>query len=339
MNVLVTGGAGFIGSHTVVELANAGFNPIIVDDLSNSDQSVLSGLRHILGYDVPFFKADCNVLSDLQAVVDKFHVEGIIHFAAFKSVGESVIKPLKYYKNNINSLITVLELMQANAISNLVFSSSCTVYGEPDQVPVTENTPRKKAESPYGNTKTFGEDIMEDAAKADQQLKLVSLRYFNPIGAHHSAEIGELPNGVPSNLVPFITQTAIGKREKLTVFGDDYNTPDGSNVRDFIHVVDLAKAHVAALKLLAKKNGGYYDVFNIGTGKGNSVLELIQAFENVNQLALNYEIGNRRAGDIEKIFGDVKKAEKEMNWRAEKNIEEGLKDAWAWEQKLKIRNK
>jgi UDP-glucose 4-epimerase len=337
MNVLVTGGAGFIGSHTVVELVNAGFSPIIIDDLSNSSVSVLAGLKNILGFDVPFYQADCNDFAVVETIVKKHNIEGIIHFAAFKAVGESVQQPIKYYKNNIGSLLNILEVMQATKVLNLVFSSSCTVYGEPDQIPVSEETPKKKTESPYGNTKAIAEDILEDVIKSGENMNIISLRYFNPIGAHASAEIGELPNGVPSNLIPFVTQTAIGKRPKLVVFGNDYATVDGSNVRDFIHVVDLAKAHVAALNLLKTKSGTFYDVFNIGTGNGNSVLEVIQAFEKVNGVKLNYEIGPRRAGDVEKIYGNVEKASEILNWKTEKTLEESLKDAWQWE--LKLNNK
>jgi UDP-glucose 4-epimerase len=334
MNVLVTGGAGFIGSHTVVELVHAGFNPFIIDDLSNSSESVLLGLKHILGQDIPFFKADCSDFEIVKEIVNNNNIEGIIHFAAFKAVGESVEKPIKYYKNNIGSLLNVLEVMQSTGVKNLVFSSSCTVYGQPELIPVTENTPKKKTESPYGNTKSIAEDILEDVVKSGEPMSIISLRYFNPIGAHESAEIGELPNGVPSNLVPFVTQTAIGKRPKLVVFGNDYNTEDGSNIRDFIHVVDLAKAHVSALNLLKSKGGNYYDVFNIGTGRGNSVLEVIDIFEKVNNVKLNYEIGPRRPGDIEKIFGNVEKAKNILNWQTEKTLEESLRDAWAWELKL-----
>lgn len=337
MNILVTGGAGFIGSHTVVELVAAGYNPVIIDDLSNSNESALVGLKNILGFDVPFYKADCNDFSIVQDIVSKHKIEGIIHFAAFKAVGESVKEPLKYYQNNIGSLLNILKVMETSKVRNLVFSSSCTVYGQPDHIPVTEDTPKKKAESPYGNTKAIAEDILEDEIKSGQNMGIISLRYFNPIGAHASSEIGELPNGVPSNLVPFITQTAIGKREKLTVFGNDYDTVDGTNVRDFIHVVDLAKAHVAALNLLKTKTEAFYDVFNLGTGTGNSVLELIKTFEKVNNLKLNYEIGARRSGDIEKIFGNVEKAAKILNWKTEKTLEESLRDAWAWE--LKLNNK
>jgi UDP-glucose 4-epimerase len=338
MNVLVTGGAGFIGSHTVVELVNAGFSPVIIDNLINSSESVLSGLKKIIGFDVPFYKADCNDFEVVKDIVIKHNMEGIIHFAAYKAVGESVQNPLKYYKNNIGSLLNILEVMQATKVKNLVFSSSCTVYGQPDNIPVTEDTPKKKAESPYGNTKAIAEDILEDVIKSGEQMSIISLRYFNPIGAHSSAEIGELPNGIPSNLIPFVTQTAIGKRNKLVVFGSDYNTVDGSNVRDFIHVVDLAKAHVSALNLLKSKEAAFYDVFNLGTGTGNSVLEVIKAFEEVNNLKLNYEIGPRRSGDVEKIYGDVEKASKILNWKTEKSLEESLKDAWTWELKLKNNN-
>lgn len=338
MNVLVTGGAGFIGSHTVVELVNAGFSPVIIDNLNNSSESVLTGLKKIIGFDVPFYKADCNDFEVVKDIIVKHKIEGIIHFAAYKAVGESVEKPIKYYKNNIGSLVNILEVMQVNKVKNLVFSSSCTVYGQPDHIPVTEDTPKKKAESPYGNTKAIAEDILEDVIKSGEQMSIISLRYFNPIGAHPSAEIGELPNGVPSNLIPFVTQTAIGKRNKLVVFGSDYNTVDGSNVRDFIHVVDLAKAHVSALNLLKGKETAFYDVFNLGTGTGNSVLEVIKTFEEVNNLKLNYEIGPRRSGDVEKIYGDVEKASKILNWKTEKSLEESLKDAWTWELKLKNNN-
>lgn len=338
MNVLVTGGAGFIGSHTVVELVNAGFSPVIIDNLINSSESVLAGLKKIIGFDVPFYNSDCNDFEVVRDIVIKHKIEGIIHFAAYKAVGESVEKPLKYYKNNIGSLLNILEVMQATKVKNLVFSSSCTVYGQPDHIPVTEDTPKKKAESPYGNTKAIAEDILEDVIKSGEKMSIISLRYFNPIGAHPSAEIGELPNGVPSNLIPFVTQTAIGKRNKLVVFGSDYNTVDGSNVRDFIHVVDLAKAHVSALNLLKGKGTVFYDVFNLGTGTGNSVLEVIKTFEDVNNLKLNYEIGPRRSGDVEKIYGDVEKASKILNWRTEKSLEESLKDAWSWELKLKNNN-
>ncbi|WP_337045006.1 UDP-glucose 4-epimerase GalE [Emticicia sp. 17c] len=334
MRILVTGGAGFIGSHTVVELVNAGYEPVIIDNFNNSEKTVLKGLRKILKRPVKCYEKDCNDVKALEQICKKENIEGVIHFAAYKAVGESVEKPLKYYENNIGSTLKVLEVMMKLGIKNLVFSSSCTVYGQPDAIPVTEDTPRKPAASPYGNTKTICEDILRDTITAGNPLKIIALRYFNPIGAHPSAHIGELPRGVPSNLVPFITQTAIGIRPKLTVFGNDYNTPDGTNVRDFIHVVDLAKAHVSALKLLANQQDNYYDVFNVGTGRGNTVLEIIKAFEKVNKLKLNYEIGPRRPGDVEKIYGSVEKAEQIMGWKTEKTLEDSVKDAWRWEKKI-----
>jgi UDP-glucose 4-epimerase len=334
MNILVTGGAGFIGSHTVVELVEAGYSPVIIDDLSNSNVSALEGIKNILGVEVPFYQEDCNDFEKVDAIVKKHKIEGVIHFAAFKAVGESVELPLKYYQNNIVSLLNVLSVMQKNNVKNLVFSSSCTVYGQADVVPVTENTPKKKAESPYGNTKAIAEDILEDVIKSGSDLGIISLRYFNPVGAHPSSNIGELPLGVPNNLVPYITQTAAGVREQLVVFGGDYETADGTNIRDFIHVVDLAKAHVAALNLLKTKSGSFYDVFNIGTGAGNSVLEVITTFEKVNNLKLNYKIGPRRAGDVVKIYGSVEKAAKELNWKVAKTLEESLRDAWAWQKKI-----
>ena len=334
MKILVTGGAGFIGSHTVVELVNAGYDPVIIDNFNNSEKSVLKGLKKILKKPIKYYEKDCNDIKALEQICKKENVEGIIHFAAYKAVGESVQQPLKYYENNIGSTLNVLEVMLKLNIKNLVFSSSCTVYGQPDSIPVTEDTPRKPAASPYGNTKTICEDILRDTITAGNPLKIISLRYFNPIGAHPSAHIGELPRGVPGNLVPFITQTAIGTREKLTVFGNDYDTPDGTNVRDFIHVVDLAKAHVSALKLLSVKEDNFYDVFNVGTGRGNTVLEVIKAFEKVNKVKLNYEIGPRRAGDVVKIYGSVEKAEKLLGWKTEKSLEESVKDAWRWEKKI-----
>jgi UDP-glucose 4-epimerase len=334
MKILVTGGAGFIGSHTVVELVNAGYEPIIIDNFDNSDKSVLKGIKKILKKPIKCYTQDCNNAKVLEKIFEKEKIQGVIHFAAHKAVGESVENPLKYYENNVGSLLTLLKVMLKCGIKNLVFSSSCTVYGQPDKIPVTEDTPRKPAASPYGNTKAIGEDILRDTIIAKHPLKIISLRYFNPIGAHPTAYIGELPNGVPSNLVPYITQTAAGIRKKMTIFGNDYNTPDGTNVRDFIHVVDLAKAHVSALKLLDNQADSYYDVFNIGTGNGNTVLELITTFEQVNHLKLNYEIGKRRAGDVEKIYGNVEKAQKIMGWKTEKTLAESLADAWRWEKKL-----
>lgn len=329
--ILVTGGLGFIGSHTVVELVNAGYEPIIVDDLSNSNPKILDQLTKIIGYTPPFYQLD---LSIEQAVRDFARKEpdiaGIIHFAAFKAVGESVQQPLKYYRNNFYSLFNILNAYDGKAV-NLVFSSSCTVYGQPDVLPVTESAPVKPAESPYGNTKQIAEEVLKDIIAAGSKFKVISLRYFNPVGAHQSALIGELPIGVPQNLVPFITQTAIGKREKITVFGNNYDTPDGSCLRDYIHVVDLAKAHVAAFKLMATNSFNGYDVFNIGTGNANSVLEIINAFEQTTGVKLNYEIGPRRAGDIEKIWGDVTKSKNKLNWQTELDINTMMASAWEWE--------
>ncbi len=336
MKILVTGGAGFIGSHTVVELHNAGFEPVIIDNFNNSKITALDGLRAIIGHDVRCYQADCNDVAALEGIFKTENIEGVIHFAAHKAVGESVAQPLSYYYNNLNSTVLLLELMEKYGIENFVFSSSCTVYGEPDALPVTEATPRKAATSPYGNTKQICEDIIRDHVRATPSLKAIALRYFNPIGAHQSAQIGELPLGVPSNLVPFITQTAAGWREKLTIFGNDYNTPDGTNVRDYIHVVDLAKAHVQALRLLQKQTTGqYYDVFNVGTGRGNTVLEVVKAFEKVSGQPLNYEIGARRSGDVEQIFASADKVNNIMEWTAQKTLEESLADAWRWQLTLK----
>jgi UDP-glucose 4-epimerase len=335
MNILVTGGTGFIGSHTVVELQNDGHSVVIIDDLSNSTENVLKGIKKITAKAPIFYKGDSANQELLRKIFTNNKIDGVIHFAAFKAVGESVEKPLQYYKNNVLSLLNLLEIMQEVNVKNIVFSSSCTVYGNPDYVPVTEETPRRKAESPYGQSKNICEDILEDTFKSKANLKMISLRYFNPVGAHESAEIGELPNGIPSNLVPYITQTAIGLRPVLNVFGDDYDTPDGSNIRDFIHVVDLAKAHIAALKHLDKNTeNSFYDVFNVGSGSGSSVLELIHTFEKVNNLKLNYKIVERRSGDVVKIFGNVDKAAKILNWKVEKSLEDSLRDAWRWEQKI-----
>lgn len=329
--ILVTGGLGFIGSHTVVELVNAGYEPVIVDDLSNSNPKILDQLTRIIGFTPAFYKLD---LCDEQGVKDfaanEPDIAGIIHFAAFKAVGESVKLPIKYYRNNFYSLINVLNAYEGKPL-NFVFSSSCTVYGQPDVLPVTENAPVKPAESPYGNTKQIAEEMLKDMVTAGSSYKVVSLRYFNPVGAHESALIGELPIGVPQNLVPFITQTAIGKREKITVFGNDYSTPDGSCVRDYIHVVDLAKAHVAALKLMAKDSFIGYDMFNLGTGVGSTVLEIIHAFEQSTGVKLKYEIGPRRGGDIEKVWGDVTKSANKLNWKTELDINVMMSSAWEWE--------
>ncbi|MFT6203412.1 MAG: UDP-glucose 4-epimerase [Spirosomataceae bacterium] len=335
MNILVTGGAGFIGSHTVVELVNAGHTPIIIDNFDNSEKSALQGIKNIIGKEVKCYEEDCRNQAAVEEIMKSENIDGVIHFAAYKAVGESVQNPIKYYENNLTSTLTLLKAMRNQDVKNLVFSSSCTVYGEPDTIPVTEETPRKPATSPYGNTKAMCEDFLRDTITSGEDMRLLSLRYFNPVGAHPSAEIGELPTGVPSNLVPFITQTAAGIREKLTVFGNDYPTVDGTNIRDFIHVVDLAKAHVAAFELLATKDAAYYDIFNVGTGEGNTVLQLITAFEKVNNLKLNYEIGPRRPGDVEKIYGDVSRAAKLMNWQTEKTLEDSMQDAWRWEKKVR----
>jgi UDP-glucose 4-epimerase len=335
MKILVTGGAGFIGSHTIVELYQAGYQPVIIDDFSNSNRSVLQGLKQILGYDVPYYAEDCGQPEVLRQIFRKEGIAGVIHFAAFKAVGESVKQPLKYYENNLGSLITLLKVMLEENLTNLVFSSSCTVYGQPDKLPVSEDSPMQPAESPYGNTKQVCEAIIRDTVKSGVAMKAISLRYFNPIGAHASANIGELPIGTPGNLVPFITQTAAGLRDQLTVFGNDYHTPDGTCVRDYIHVVDLAKAHVKALVLLFnQEKSNYYDFFNIGTGEGISVMQVIKTFEEVTGVKLNYRIGERRSGDIEQIYAEVNKATNVLHWVAEKSLPEALTDAWRWQQKL-----
>ena len=333
--ILVTGGTGYIGSHTVVELIAAGYTPVIVDNLSNSTEKIIDQIEQVSGTRPEFFNLD---LADEQAVLDFLaprNISGVIHFAAYKAVGESVQQPLKYYRNNFYSLINLLSAYRGKQV-NFVFSSSCTVYGQPDQLPVTESAPVKKAESPYGNTKQIAEEILQEVAQAESQLKVISLRYFNPVGAHASALIGELPLGVPQNLVPFITQSAIGKRGEITVYGDDYNTPDGSCIRDYIHVVDLAKAHVAAIKHMEdESNADKYDVFNIGTGTGSSVLEIINAFQRANGIKLQYKIGGRREGDIEKVYGDVTKAKTKLGWKAELDIDEMMRSAWEWEKYIK----
>ena len=335
--ILVTGGAGYIGSHAVVELAQAGFEPIIVDNFANSETTVLAGLRDILGRDVPCHRIDCGNAEALHEVFRKEgDIKGVIHFAAYKAVGESVQKPLAYFHNNVGSLITLLQVMKDEKVENLVFSSSCTVYGIPDQLPVTEATPTKPASSPYGRTKQMCEDIVHDTANAaDNTTHTILLRYFNPIGAHESAKIGELPLGVPNNLVPFITQTAAGLRDKLTIFGDDYDTPDGTNVRDYIHVVDLAKAHVVAVqRLLDRKAGEVVETFNVGTGHGNTVLEVVKAFEEASGQKLNYSIGPRRPGDVPAIYADATKAAEVLGFKTETSLRDSLASAWKWQQSL-----
>jgi UDP-glucose 4-epimerase len=335
MKILVTGGTGYIGSHTVVELQKSGYEVVIVDNLSNSYAEVVDKIEKITGIRPGFEKLD---LTDTEKTTDFFKrnkdIAGVIHFAALKAVGESVDKPLLYYKNNIGSLINVLEGMNQNDIAPIVFSSSCTVYGQPDILPVTEQAPIKKALSPYGHTKQIAEEIIENTV-ATSATKAILLRYFNPIGAHESALIGELPLGVPNNLIPFLTQTAIGIREILSVFGDDYNTPDGTAIRDYIHVVDLAKAHVVAIdRLLNNEGKSNVEMFNLGTGNGFSVLEVINSFEKTTGVKLNYKIVERRAGDIEKVWADTTFANDELGWKAEKGIDEMMQSAWKWEQAL-----
>ncbi|WP_316796193.1 UDP-glucose 4-epimerase GalE [Pedobacter agri] len=333
--ILVTGGTGYIGSHTVVELHNAGYEVIIVDNLSNSNIKIITQLHAITGKWFEFVEIDLQDDKAVQNFADNnTDITGIIHFAAYKAVGESVEKPLKYYRNNFYGLINLL--VSFNKKIDFVFSSSCTVYGQPDSLPVTEAADVKKAESPYGNTKQIAEEILAETAAVTPDLNVIALRYFNPVGAHETALIGELPNGVPANLVPFITQSAIGKRGPITVHGDDYETPDGSAIRDYIHVVDLAKAHVAAIKRLEEgKAESNYEVFNIGTGKGSSVLEIISAFENVTGEKLDYKIGPRRAGDIVQIYGDVQKSNNELGWKANLDINEMMRSAWEWEKYIK----
>lgn len=334
--VLVSGGAGYIGSHTAVELIGAGFDVVIVDNLSNSDRNAVEGVRRITGVEVPFVEADCCDRAAFRKVFEQYEFDSVIHFAASKAVGESVLEPMKYYRNNLTSFMNVIDLMREFGRQNIVFSSSCTVYGEPEKQPVTERTPRKPAESPYGNTKTMCEDILRDSLKAYDGLKGIALRYFNPIGAHPSALIGELPRGVPQNLIPYITQTAAGIRECLSVFGDDYPTPDGSCIRDYIDVVDLARAHVAAIRrMIDGKNKEKYEIFNIGTGCGVSVLELVHRFEEANGVKINYKIVGRRAGDIIAIWADPTLANTELGWKAERSLDETLRAAWAWEKHLR----
>lgn len=337
MEILVTGGLGFIGSHTAVELQRAGHKVVIIDDCSNASESVLDGITAISGTRPEFVKMD---LRDRQAVRSFFEkhpdLGGVIHFAAFKAVGESVEKPLAYYENNLASLVYLLQELTARQRGRFIFSSSCTVYGQADKLPITEDAPVKPAESPYGNTKQVGEEIIRDTCRVNPVLQAISLRYFNPIGAHPSAEIGELPLGVPQNLVPFITQTAAGLRNELSVFGDDYPTADGTCIRDYIHVVDLARAHVVALeRLIAGKNSANYEVFNVGTGTGSSVLEVIHSFERVSGKPLNYKIVDRRPGDVVAAYADTSKARDVLGWEAQSTLDDAMRSAWAWEQKIR----
>lgn len=339
--ILVTGGTGYIGSHTVVELQQAGFEVVVVDNLSNSNIEVLDGIEKITGIRPAFENIDCVDYVNMDRMFEKYSgIEGIIHFAASKAVGESVQKPLLYYRNNIVSLMNLLQLMPIHKVPNIVFSSSCTVYGQPEILPVTEQAPIIPALSPYGNTKQICEEIINDTAYSDGFYQATILRYFNPIGAHPSAEIGELPSGVPNNLVPFITQTAMGIRKQLQVFGNDYNTADGTCIRDYINVVDLAKAHVIAVKrMLEKKSKSNVEIFNLGTGRGLSVLELVNTFEKVNGVKVPYRIVDRREGDIEQVWADSSHANNELGWKAQETVEETLRTAWKWELNLAQRTK
>ena len=334
--VLVSGGAGYIGSHTAVELIAAGYNVVIADNLSNSDFSGVEGVRAITGVDVPFINVDCCDKAAFAEVFKGYDFDSVIHFAAFKAVGESVADPMKYYRNNLLSFMNIVELMREYGRQNIVFSSSATVYGEAEELPVTEKTERKAATSAYGNTKQMCEDILRDAVAAYPELKGIALRYFNPIGAHPSALIGELPRGVPQNLVPYITQTAAGVRECLSIFGDDYPTEDGSCLRDYIDIVDLAKAHVAAIgRMVEGRSAANYEIFNVGTGRAVSVFELVKTFERVNNLKLNYKVAPRRAGDVVAVWADTTLANKELNWHAERTLEQTLKSAWEWEKRVR----
>lgn len=337
--ILVTGGTGFIGSHTTVELIQNGYNVVIVDNLSNSNASVVDGIEKITGVRPEFEKVDCCDYAAMENVFEKHKgISGIIHFAASKAVGESVQKPLLYYRNNINSLINLLELMPKHGVKGIIFSSSCTVYGQPsaENLPVTEEAPMQKAFSPYGNTKQVNEEIIQDYIHSGAPIKSIILRYFNPIGSHPSALIGELPNGVPMNLIPFVTQTAIGIRKELKIFGNDYNTPDGTCIRDYIDIMDLAKAHVKAMERILNENGtDPVEVFNIGTGKGLSTLQIVEGFEKATGVKLNWHYAPRREGDIEKVWANPHKANTVLGWKASVDIEDTLRSAWKWQQKLR----
>ncbi|MBT8283366.1 MAG: UDP-glucose 4-epimerase GalE [Muriicola sp.] len=337
MKILVTGGLGFIGSHTVVELQNEGYQVVIIDNCSNASEDVLDGITKITGKQPDFEKLDLRNKVDVLGFFSRHKdIDGVIHFAASKAVGESVEKPLLYYENNLSTLVYLLQQLSAKNKAHFIFSSSCTVYGQADEMPITENAPVKPAESPYGNTKQIGEEIIRDSCEVFSNLQAISLRYFNPMGAHPSAEIGELPLGIPQNLVPFITQTGIGMREQLSVFGDDYPTKDGTCIRDYIHVVDLAKAHVVALKrLLEGKNEKNYEVFNVGTGTGSSVLEVIKSFERVSGEELNYKIVGRRPGDVVSAYADTSRANRVLGWKAESTLDDAMRSAWLWEKKIR----
>ena len=338
--ILVTGGTGFIGSHTTVELINAGYKVVIVDNLSNSNANVVDGIEEITGVRPAFEQVACCDYAAMESVFNKYSdIEGIIHFAASKAVGESVEKPLLYYRNNLTSLINLLELMPKHDVKGIIFSSSCTVYGQPDpeNLPVTEDAPIKPAESPYGNTKQVNEEIIRDYINSGASIKAILLRYFNPIGSHPTAIIGELPNGVPMNLIPYVTQTAMGIREQLKVFGNDYNTPDGTCIRDYIYVVDLAKAHVKAMERVLDTDSDKLEVFNVGTGRGVSTKEIVDAFEKATGVKVNWTYAPRRAGDIEKVWADPKKANEVLGWKADTSLEDTLKSAWNWQVKLRER--
>lgn len=335
--ILVTGGTGYIGSHTAVELQNAGYEVVIVDNFSNSSIEVLDGIQKITGVRPAFEQFDLIDKKEVDAFFEKYSkIDAIIHFAAFKAVGESVANPIKYYRNNLSSLVNILDAMDRYNVSGMVFSSSCTVYGQPETLPVTEDAPIVKANSPYGNTKQISEEIIQDTLIACPKLNAIALRYFNPVGAHPTALIGELPLGVPQNLVPFITQTAAGLRKQLSVFGSDYNTPDGTAIRDYIHVVDLAKAHVVAVeRLVESRNKKAFEVFNLGTGNGLSVLDIVNTFEKVSGQKLNYALVDRRPGDVEKVYADTTFANEELGWKAESSLEDILSSAWKWEKKIR----
>ena len=334
-NILVTGGAGYIGSHTVVELINNGYTPVILDDYRNSNPRVISGIESITQSKVVSRDVDVCDFNKLNEIFKEFRFEGVIHFAAYKAVGESVLEPLKYYRNNLLGLINCLDLAVIHQVKNFVFSSSCTIYGEPEGIKVvTEASKIQPANSPYGNTKQIGEEIINDLVKSGAEIKILNLRYFNPVGAHSTGLIGELPIGKPNNLFPFITQTAIGKLEKLTVYGNDYSTLDGTCVRDYVHVCDVADAHVKGMKWLQDQTNCLVENVNIGTGKGSSVLEIIHIFEKISGTTLNWQMGERREGDIEEIYADVKKSQSLLNWKSKKSVEDAVKDAWNWELKL-----
>lgn len=334
--VLVAGGSGYIGSHTTVELINAGYDVVVVDNFSNSDASSLEGVRKITGVAPKFVEADCCDKEAMRKVFEAYNFDSVIHFAAFKAVGESVAEPLKYYRNNLMSFVNILELMAEYGRHNVLFSSSATVYGDAEVLPVTELTERKPATSPYGNTKQMSEDILRDMVTANPTMHGIALRYFNPIGAHPSAHIGEMPRGVPNNLVPYITQTAAGVRECLSIFGDDYPTPDGSCLRDYIDIVDLARAHVVAInRMVGGRTKEGYEVFNVGTGRPVSVFELVKGFEKANNLKLNYRVAERRAGDVTAVWADTTLANEELGWRAERELEDTLRAAWAWEKSVR----